>query len=274
MPRLAACPAARSGALAVLVAAAALGCSGPEEAARVDLAVVAESSGVVPVETDLGYMVQLEHARVLVVNLEFNIAGEAHVSLLRRLSDFLVPRANAHPGHFQGGDVTGELRGRFVLEWAPGRAPQPIGTATLLVGAYESADFTFGHAAIADGLAGDDPLLGHTAVLTGTASRQGATWTFDVVLDAPEGRRLTGAPFRHAVTESSREALGLRLLTQDPLEGDSLFDGLDFGALDADADGHVAIGPGSTEEGTDAYDQIRRTFQTHDHFDVQALPGE
>jgi hypothetical protein len=96
-----------------------------------------------------------------------------------------------------------------------------------------------------------------------------------VVLDAPEGRRLTGAPFRHAVTESSREPLGLRLLTEDPLEGDSVFDGVDFGALDADADGHVAIGPNSTDEATtDAYHQIRRTFQTHDHFDVLALPDD
>ena len=56
----------------------------------------------------------------------------------------------------------------------------------------------------------------------------------------------------------------------DPLEMDTLFDGVDFAALDRDGDGRIQIAPDSSDEETvAAYNAIRRTFQTHDHFVVQ-----
>ena len=246
-------------------------CGGPEEAPRVELPVVVDPSGIEPVTNDLEYEITLTEARVMVENLAFTIAGEAHTaSLWRRVSDFLVPSAYAHPGHFQGGDVTGELRGRFQLNWLGGSASE-LGNATLLVGMYESANFTFIHATEDDGVATDDALLGHTAVLQGTATKDAVTTEFTVVIDSPEGRELIGAPFEFEVKETATEQLGVRLLTRDPLEGDTLFDGIDFSALDEDADGTLAIGPDATSPAVvDAYNLLRRTFQTHDHFDIRA----
>lgn len=109
------------------------------------------------------------------------------------------------------------------------------------------------------------------------------------------------------VKRDTYEVLGVRLLTKDPLEGDTLFDGIDFGALDYDGDGQLTLAEeGSPEtttshfdagtladagllEATDAatapdagppdddakqhldaaYHRLKRTFQTHDHFDIK-----
>lgn len=245
-------------------------CGDPEEAPSVELPVVIDPSGIETVTNDLGYEVTLTDARVMVENLVFTIAGEAHMaSLWKRVSDFLVPSAHAHPGHFQGGEVTGELRGRFELNWLHGDT-RDLDMATLLVGTYQSANFAFIRATEDDGLATDDPLLGHTAVLRGTATKNAATIDFTVVIDSPEGRELVGAPFEFEVKKTTTEQLGVRLLTEDPLEGDTLFDGIDFSALDQDGDGLLTIGPEAPDSSiADAYDLFRRTFQTHDHFDIR-----
>jgi hypothetical protein len=191
------------------------------------------------------------------------------------VSDFLVRPVHAHPGHYQGGDVTGELRGRFLVNWLPG-GERELGSATLLVGSYKSANFIFALAGAEDGVAADDPLFGHTAVLRGRAMKGVSTVDFVAVIDSPEGRALVGAPFELEVKETSREELGIQLVTTDPLEGDSLLDGIDFSALDEDGDGQVSIDPSSSEATTvEAYNLLRRTFQTHDHFEVKAsLPTE
>ncbi len=245
-------------------------CGAPREAPRVQLPVFVDPSGVVPVTTDLGYEVTLTEARIMVSDLQFTIAGETHVaSFYEWLSGLVVPRARAHPGHFQAGEVTGELLGRFTTAFVP--APtQDLGLATLIVGSYESANFTFGSASVDDGLDPTDPLVGHTAILRGTATSAGVTTTFVARIDSPVGRQLVGAPFVFEAREDSRESLGLRLLLLDPVEGDTLFDGIDFAALDADQDGALALDPASADPAvSDAYDLLRRTFQTHDHFDVR-----
>lgn len=254
---------------ALFIALPLLSCGEPEEATRVSLPVTVDSSGVQPITTDLGYEVRLTTARVMIEDLQFAIAGEAHTSLWRQLSELVLPTAYAHPGHFSGGDVTGELPGRFQLNWTDSAAP--LGTATLLVGDYQSANFTFIRGTEADGLTADDPLLGHTALLQGVATKGDSQVAFTVLIDSPEGRVLTGAPFQFDLDGDSDAQLGLRLLTQDPYEDDTLMDGVDFSALDTDGDGQLQIGPDAAETATqDAYNQLRRTFQTHDHFDVQA----
>jgi len=247
-------------------------CADPEEPARVELDVVADASGLVPVETNLGYQVELTEARVIVEDLTFATAGELHTAWRwRSLTDWVIPSAHAHPGHYQGGDITGELRGHFVVSWLP-TAAEPLGRATLLVGSYESVNFTFAHAAADDGLASDDPLSTHTALLRGQAARDGSTVDFVATIDSPIGRELVGAAFQVTVTETSPTRLAFRFLTRDTFEGDTLFDDLDFLALDGDGDGQLAIAPEATDEAlVAAYDQLRRTFQTHDHFDVRAL---
>lgn len=259
------------------------GCGGPEEAPRVELPVVVDPSGITAVDTNLGYQVELTEARVMVEDIVFTIAGEAHEASLRHqgtelgeLGASVIPAVHAHPDHYQGGDVTGELRGRFVLRWAPGE-PQELGAATLLVGSYQSANFTFALAGADDGLAGDDPLLGHTAVLRGLATRDGDAVAFVAAIDSPAGRELVGAPFAREIAETTQEELGIRLLTRDPLEGDTLFDDIDFAALadgqggQSDGDGQIFIDASATDAAAmDAYNVLRRTLQTHDHFDVTA----
>ena len=101
----------------------------------------------------------------------------------------------------------------------------------------------------------------------GVEDKQG-TFGFEVDLVA---RQLVGIPFTEEITEATPGPLVVRLLTLDPLEKDTLFDGVDFAVLDADADGQVLVDPAATDtESVAAYNLFRRTFQTHDHFVVQS----
>ena len=243
------------------------GCGEATEPTRVELPVVIDASGIVPVDTDLGYRVELSKARIAIEDLVFTIAGEAHTaSFWRQVSGFLVGTAHAHPGHYESGDITGELRGSFVLDWF-GDAGAEIGLATLLPGAYKSANFTFSRGSTGD-LESDDLLVGHTAVFAGTATIGSDEVAFTIFVDSPEGRELVGAPCEVSIDESSQGQLRLRFVTIDPLEQDTVLDGIDFVALDADGDGQVQIAPDDADM-EEAYNTFRRTFQTHDHFEVR-----
>lgn len=260
------------------LAASCCACADAREARRVELPVVVDPRGITPVQTDLGYRVELSRAALVVDDLQLTVAGEASTaSLWRALAEHVIGTAHAHPGHFEGGDVTGELPGHFVLELL--EPDTTMGLATLIVGAYRSGNFTFGQAVPGDGLPEGDALLGHTAVFAGAASRAGVSTEFSFVIDAPAGRELIGAPFEVEVTESSPAGLRFELLTRDPVEGDSLFDGIEFGGLfteaGRDVSPRVAVHPDSTDPGlVDAYETFRRTLQTHDHFRLSATDGE
>ncbi|HKY40291.1 MAG TPA: hypothetical protein VJN18_30360 [Polyangiaceae bacterium] len=254
-------------AVAFLALCSLAGCSGAEEAKRVERQVVTGCDGLA-VTTDLGYEVELTSARMVADDLQFTIAGESHTSMWRRLSNWVVPIAQAHPGHFQGGEVTGELPGHFVLRFEPSQTYE-VGIATLLVGTYQSVNLTLASASTEDVEKGD-PMLEHTAYLSGIASSQAGTWGFEVVLDSPAGRQLIGILFEEKVAETTAETLALHLSPLDRLENDTLLDGVDFAALDADADGHVLIDSAATDEAVvTAYNLIHRVFQSHDHFMVQ-----
>lgn len=241
------------------------GCSSPEESPRVRVPVVVGSSGLETVTTNLDYEVTLESADVAIRDLEFTMKGEVATSLLFRVSEALIRSAWAHPGHYEGGDVTGELLGSFLLHFEADTS-QELGTATLLTGNYQAVNFYFDR--------GQSGLLdGHTALLRGLARRAGTEIQFSVVIDSPAGRQLVGAPFEVRVEEGAELVAALRLLVEDPVEGDTLFDDVDFIALDGDADGDLKFGPDSTDEASvNAHNQIQRRFQTHDHFDVRAEP--
>lgn len=261
--------AARARILAVYAAVAAWGaaCSEAREPERVELPVVADGAGLERVTTDLGYEVELHSASLVADDLMFTIAGEEHSSL-ERLLGFVIPTAHAHPGHYQGGSVTGELAGHFIVRFEPGRSHE-LGTATLLVGDYQALDLTLSRAAEGD-VEKSDLLLGHTAVMSGTATLGDVSLDFEIALDAPDERELVGIPFDATITTQTRGPLVLRLTPLDPLEEDTLFDGIDFVALDFDGNGFVHIDPRAMDEAiVAAYNRVRRAFQTHEHFVLQ-----
>ena len=139
-------------------------------------------------------------------------------------------------------------------------------SATLIAATYSASNFTFDRGS-PEQLGAGDPLVGHTAIISGTATKDATTVAFTIIVDSPEGRKLVGAPFEADVGQDATGALSLRFNTLDPLEGDGLFDAIDFSALDADGDGELVIEP-DVPDVEDAYDAFRRVFQTHDHYSI------
>jgi hypothetical protein len=246
----------------VVAGAAALSCAS-QEAVRVQMEVELDASTVTDTTNDLGWTVTLTGARVAVTDLQFTIQGEMHEATAW-LEGWLVRRAWAHPGHYAGGNVTGELLGDFVLDWF-GRDGDVLGTAELLTGDYNGFNFLFRQGSEADGLAGDDPLLGHAAQFTGTAQKDGVLVTFSAVLDVNEGTQMVGAPFELTVEAGADTSIRIQLEATDPVESRSMFDGIDFGTLDDDGDGDVRIEPGS-----EAHNILVRTIQSHVHYNAEA----
>jgi hypothetical protein len=229
-----------------------LSCAPSQEAARVELPVVVDGGALVDAVTDLGWTVRLDTARIAAEDLEFTVQGEMHAAL--RLWDLLIPRAVAHPGHYAGGDVTGALPGRFVLDWRAGDG-QALGRAELLLGDYRGCNFGFRRA---DELPAADPLAGHTAHFAGTASKDGAELAFVAVLDLDDSAAVIGAPFDLDLDADADLTLRLQLRQRDDTSGAALFDGVDFAALAPADGGPVLISPGDP-----AHNVIRRALQSH-----------
>ena len=209
--------------------------------------------------------IELTEARMALETIEFTTEGEMHAraGLLPALHDLVVPTAFAHPGHSGGGEVVGELVGRHVVDYLdPGST---VGIATLLEVDYSGANFTFAIAEASDGLAEDDPLIGHTFLLAGTATRGGVEVEFVAYVDQDEDRSIIGLPLRFTATQSSTEQLALLF---DPAEGDTIFAEVDIVSLDEDADGFVEI---SAEQHPEAWANLRRNLQVHDHYAVEVL---
>lgn len=235
-------------------------CGSSEEAATVDLPVMTDGTALAPATTSDGYTVAVSRIRIAVTTVQFTIEGEMH-------EDEVAPRIGVppppHPGHYAGGEVTGELPGDFVLEWN-GQQQPTLGTGHLIVGDYHGANFTFRAASAADGIAATDPMLGHAFHITGTATKNGVTKPFDALLDVELDTSVVGALFEDKVAEASTETLAIQFLPTDPYENDTPFDGVDFFTLPETA-GTLEVRPGSA-----AHNVIRRAIQTHDHYAVVA----
>jgi hypothetical protein len=239
----------------------AAGCSGEsQEAERVELPVVVDALADEPVENDLGWRVDIETFEAAIADLEFTTEGEQHDSS-STVTSLLIPPAYAHPGHHAGGQVIGELPGRFVVDWVDGDAE--LGSASLITGDYTGANFRFAAASTDDGLAAADKLVGHSIHIAGVARRDGASVAFDAFVDQDTDRRVIGAPFEATVTADAEATLVLRAHPLDPEEEDTLFDGIDFGTLDADGDGQVTL-----EADTAPYNRLKRALQVHDHYSI------
>ena len=251
------------GLLFVLPLATALCTPGAEEPERITLPVVASGAGLEGVESDEGWTVSVTRFRLATADFEFTVEGETHASAERNpMLEVLGTRsAWAHPGHSAGGDVTGELLGNFIWDLSDER--QALGDAVLLAEDYNGANLHFRTADDNDGLDSDDPLLGHTAHIEGEAINGGESIQFTAIVDVDEGTEMVGAPFELSVDEGTAGTIVWQVLTRDPSEGDTLFDGLDFGALDDDGDGAVEITPGS-----DAHNILKKTLIRHDHYNA------
>lgn len=232
-------------------------------APQVALAVVVDTTGVRPHRNDEGYQIEIERFRVAVETFEFTTHGDMHAnaSLLRSLVDLVVPTAYAHPGHYAGGEIVGELTGNFVLDWQ--EHGHELGVASLLEAEYSGANFTFGRAEPGPGVAFDDRFIGHTIDIAGKATLDGEAFTFEALIDQDLGRRVVGVPL-HLVVDASVDAdLGVALHVVQPVAESTVFDGVDFAALDEDGDRHVVI-----EAGTEAYNRLRNNLQVHDHYEI------
>jgi hypothetical protein len=244
-----------------------------QQAPQVQLPVVVDSSGMGAFDNDLGYHIEITTMRVAFDNVEFTTGGEMHASLLRRvggaLQELVIPTAYAHPGHYAGGEIAGEMDGRFVVDWLADGTE--VGTATMLGTRYNGANFVFTRATAND-VPQDDPLLGHTMQLAGSASRDGQSWSFHGFVDEEEGKRVIGLPIGEDIEAGSATpyvdadtdaTLGLQMLLVDPFEPDTAFDKLDFVELDGDGDGDVELVVGEA-----ANNLVLRQLQVHDQYAV------
>lgn len=231
-----------------------LACGG-KEASRVELEVKTAPLPATAFTSDLGYSVTVTRARLALTSLEFTVEGEEHASLWRRSTDWLIGTAHAHPGHAAGGVVTGELTGPLLVELS--HEETLLGRATLLTGDYSGANLGFRSA---EELAEADALRGHTVQLEGTALREGKSVAFSLLVDAP-GSRVVGAPFELTVEPSSTQVLRLELRPAGARS--TLFDLIDFHALDEDEDGVLQLPAESAEGGV-----LRRALQSHEFWTV------
>jgi hypothetical protein len=237
-------------------------------APRVELDVVVQPSQDT-FQTNDDTTIELTEARIAIDTIEFTTEGEMHAraGILPALHDLVVPTAYAHPGHSAGGEVIGELAGRFVLDCLA--TEQTLGLATMLTSEYTGANFTFAVADASDGLDAADPLIGHTFVLAGTATRGDVEVEFVAYVDQDEDREIIGLPLSFSPNEDSTERLGIQFDPVDPVEGDTIFDGIDFVGLDEDEDGFVEL---SADDHPEAWALLRRALQEHDHYAVEVLP--
>ncbi|RDV36459.1 hypothetical protein DV096_18570 [Bradymonadaceae bacterium TMQ3] len=249
----------RSRSLPTCVLAAALllsACGESRPPVQVQLPVIVDASGLANTSTDLGYTIALTETQVAMRDLVFLTGEVEHTSLPRRAYDLLVPSALAHPGHSEGGEVTGELAGSFEVDWSVEGARE-LGQATLLVGDYTSASLTLGRLSSAP----------ETSIrLAGTATRAGEAVDFSFEVAAPEGRAITAIRFEDTLLESPGEGAHLRFrMVLDEVFGEGhLFDGVDFEELATE--GILSFGP---TDGDPIYLEVRRRLLSHDHIEFQ-----
>lgn len=114
----------------------------------------------------------------------------------RLLERLIMPRAFAHPGHYQEGEAMGEALDQVVVDLLE---PEPtrMGSMNAVTGEVRSARIGLGTAE--DGLAEAEALEGHALRLRGVASRADEAVEFEAWLDVD--LYVEGVAFEHEVTE-------------------------------------------------------------------------
>jgi len=234
-------------------------------APRVEVPIVVGAAEPRSFQNDLGDTIEIERCRVVLRDLEFTTAGEMHVRRSTRpsLYDVFIPSAFAHPGHAAGGEIVGELVGTFTFNWW--NDGESLGLATMSTADYEGANFYFAQGKEEDGLTAGDPLLGRTFDIAGTATRGERTVRFEVQIAEDEDRRIIGLPLDLEVDVDTEVELAVVFNPVDPIEGETVFDGIDLFADDVTTeDGLVILEPESKP-----YNLLRRALQTHDYYEIR-----
>lgn len=235
-----------------------------EEPQEVTLPVSIDGRGLLLPTVNTGdWQVSVDTFDVCVENFEFTQEGEAHVSVLRRISNFLVPELMAHPGHLGGGDVTGVLDGAWVIRFM--EKTIPLGDATLLEGAYNGFNMNFCIAGESHGITDEQPIFGHNAAISGVGKNGSQSVRFELFVDIADDPVLFGGIFEEGIAPSMQPGLRLKPVLQDSIGGGSFFDGIDFGLLDDDGDGFVSI-----EKGSEAHNILMKALMDHPYWSVTA----
>jgi len=245
-------------------------CSPGGDEPEIVLVEVANVQGArVPEQTDLGWMVEFSSFRLAIRDLEFTTQGETH-SRRERWQDRLIASAVAHPGHYAGGEVIGELPGDFLVD-ACREKTAPLGEARLLVGDYNGFNFSFRKAtAEEDDLDETDALLHHTALLEGQATRDSHIVPFQAIIDIEDNTQLIGASLDVFVSQDTEATLGFSLLAKDKNEQIHLFDGIDFDTLlPSTGSGSVVIAPGD-----EAHNRIMKALSKHNYYQMDVMEEE
>lgn len=229
--------------LTLLCALCALaGCAPSEEAPTLEQTLIVDGMAPRLVRTDLGYTVTVTRARSVMRDLRV-LRGEVVAS-----AGWLIGSAHAHPGHGVDGQVVGELPGRVIIEWT--RPGQRLGAATLLPGRVDAMEAVLALGAPSDGLAPDDPLIGHTFAMVGVASKDGVDVPFTARIVAQDGLQVAGIP---AAEGDAPDHLGVRLSLKSLFTHATVFDGIDFA--------HADFSPGGAD-----HNRLLLALRGHDHY--------
>lgn len=235
--------------LALLLLVLSTGCSENTVDESTEAQTVVRRVFIEPVPDSLersdGTSIEITHFEITMGDLEFTKGGEAHAAAIQ-IWDFLVPQAHAHPGHYSGGEVLGELPGIFTTNLLTGGE---LGEAQLLEGEYQGLNFAFG------------PSEQNTSMrIAGIARWEGNEREFSVDWVSTPDVQVIGIPFEADVSaddESQTIHLSIRLQN----EGETILDDLEFVADERP----LALGPG--DEGSN---KIKRKMLSHDYYTAEA----
>jgi hypothetical protein len=222
------------------------------EAKRVQVELWGGSIEASSTPSDTGWTVELDSAQFAATNLELTILGETHLAQPTQRWPAVVwslfgGTARAHPGHYAGGEVTGEVVGPFVVNYG-GAGAQALARGEALAGDYNGANLTFTHA---------DALGGASVRLVGRATdAEGTVVPFDTALDLDEGVQVVGLPYDADLGAGEVHRVSLVLQVRDDETGGHLFDGIDF----------QNIGAAETN-------RLRRQLVRHDFHALVEAPG-
>ena len=232
------------------------------EAKRVQVELWGGSVQASSTPSDTGWTVALDSAQLAAANLELTILGETHLAQPTKRWPALVwslfgGTARAHPGHYAGGEVTGEVVGPFVVNYG-GAGTEALARGEALAGDYNGANLTFTHA---------DTLAGASIRLVGRATDAGGTEvSFDAALDLDEGVQVVGLPYDANLGAGEVHRLSLVLRVHDDETGGHLFDGIDFQ--------NIAAASGRFMPNAAETNRLRRQLVRHDFHALVEAPGE